>query len=209
MKIVHVLLVLLLSGCAFKNVNVEPPAAYAGPQITGGEGRELVVAVPFADQRTSPGRCGMQKNGYNMDTADAICRVAPATRLAELLADGLRKAGFAVRSQATGAKPSALQIQGNLLQFFVEPVIGFAMGDMETDIKIRLVARSSTGLLAERDFFVKGTQSAFVGSESNFQKSVDDASMRVIQQMVAAIVTLLNRYPQLGGFPAAPTYPRA
>jgi hypothetical protein len=97
-----------------------------------------------------------------------------------------------------GGKPSALQIHGTLLQFFVEPVIGFAMGDMETDIKIRLVARSASGLLAERDFFVKGTQSAMVGTQSNFQKSVDDASTRVVQQMVAAIVSLFNRYPQLG-----------
>ena len=198
MKILRFLPVLLLPACAFQNVTVEPPATYAGPQISGGDGREIAVTVPFVDQRATPGRCGMQKNGYNMDTADAVCRVPPTTRLAELLVDGLKKAGFAVRSQAGGGKPSALQIQGTLLQFFVEPVIGFAMGDMETDIKIRLVARSPTGLLAERDFFVKGTQSAMVGTQSNFQKSVDDASTRVVQQMVAAIVSLFNRYPQLG-----------
>ncbi|MEY3760921.1 MAG: hypothetical protein RIR39_2412 [Pseudomonadota bacterium] len=188
----------LLSGCAFTDINVMPGSSSINSNITGGDQREIVVVSPFSDDRKIKNRCGMKKNGYNMDTADAICTVSPASKLADLLVDELGKAGFKVKTQGEAQSQSGVKINGSLIQFFVEPVIGFAMGALETDIHIRLVATSQNGLHAERSFFIKGTESAMVGSESNAQKSIDSATAIVIKQMVTAIISLFNKYPVLG-----------
>lgn len=193
---------LFLSACAFTDVEVGLPDRYEGMQVSGGEGREVVIVVPFTDQRQIKQRCGMKKNGYNMDTADVFCNAPPAARLAELLAQTLRDAGFRVKTQGEADKPSGVLVEGTLLKFFVEPVIGFAMGSMETDIQVHLVATSENGLRAERSFFVKGTKSAMGATASNYQRSVDQAVQQIVQQMAAAIISLINQYPQLGLAPA-------
>jgi len=189
---------ILLSACAFTDIKVNPAGTHEGLHLSGGDNREIVLVIPFADERKIQNRCGMKKNGYNMDTASVSCSTPPASRLAEQVAEELKSAGFNVHTQGDAGKASGLKIQGTLLKFFVEPVIGFAMGSLETDISIRLVATSNNGLNAERTFFVKGTQSAMAGTESNFQSSVDDATAQIVKQMVTAIITLMNRYPELG-----------
>ncbi len=188
----------LLSACAFTDVRIEPPPSETFTHLTGGDGREIVVVKPFNDERQIRNRCGMQKNSYNMDTAAALCSAQPTVWLADLLAAELKEAGFVVKTDRAGTKPNAVVIQGSLFKFFVEPVIGFASGTLETDIYIKLVATSPNGLNAERSFFVKGSYSALTGMASNFQASVDEASRKIVKDMVSAILTLMNRYPELG-----------
>jgi hypothetical protein len=62
-----------------------------------------------------------------------------------------------------------LRLEGKLLQFFVEPKVGFVTFTPEADIHVRLVASSPSGLLAERDFYVKGEETSLIGTENNFQ----------------------------------------
>ena len=188
---------LALSSCAFATVNVTPPKAPQSTGLTGGKQRAVQLVVPLADARAQPNRCGMQKNGYNMDTANVVCSVAPASWLAESLATELRTAGFTVLPSApTGA--TALRLEGKLLQFFVEPKVGFLTFTPEADIHIRLVASSPSGLLAERDFYVKGEETSLVGAESNFQSASDGATRQILGDMVRAVIELMDRYPELG-----------
>lgn len=76
---------LLSTGCAFANVDIHPPdtppAAVLTAEARGGpgRGREVIVYAPFADARYEITRCGMQKNGYNMDTADVKCTEPPGS----------------------------------------------------------------------------------------------------------------------------------
>ena len=198
MKFFLILSLLLLSGCAFTDIQVDLNGKPEGLHLSGGDNREIVLVVPYVDGRKIQNRCGMKKNSYNSDTADVLCSTAPAKRLAELVADELKAAGFNVRTQGDPSKASGVKIQGTLLKFFVEPVIGFSTISMETDVSIRLVATSENGLNAERTFFIKGTQSALAATESNFQRSVDDATAQIVKQVVTAIITLMNRYPDLG-----------
>lgn len=196
--VVMVLGLSLLSACAFTDVTINPPSSGVSTQLSGGDRRELVVRMPLADERQIRQRCGMQKNGYNMDTASARCSSDPTIWLANLLVAELKAAGFTVRTDRVTSKPTDVKIEGLLLKFFVEPVIGFTTGTLETDIHIKLVATSANGLNAERSFFVKGTHSALMSTTSNFQASVDDATRKIIKHMVSAILTLMNRYPELG-----------
>lgn len=193
-----VLALSLLSGCAFTNMTIDPPASAVSTELSGGDRRELVVNIPLADERQVHARCGMKKNSYNMDTASVLCSSEPPIWLAQLLAEELKAAGFTVKTDGITDKPNGVKIEGLLLKFFVEPVIGFTTIALETDIHIKLIATSTNGLNAERSFFFKGTNSALTGMESNFQPSVDDATRKVIKDMVAAILTLMNRYPELG-----------
>ncbi len=187
---------LALGGCAFTNLTVTPPSQPLGSNVTGGKGRSVLVVVPFADERPVKDRCGMQKNGWNMDTASVFCSADPTQWLAELLAGELRASGFDVLSSPPKGA-DAVRLEGRLLQFFVEPKVGVFTFSPEADIHVHLVASSPSGLLAERDFYVKGTETSLVGVESNFQAATTSAVRSVVKDMVTAVVGLMDRYPDL------------
>jgi hypothetical protein len=140
----------------------------------------------------------MQKNGYGMDTADVGCTVPPPVWLAQTLAHALTTAGFRVNTNPAMQRPSSVRIDGTVLQFFVEPDVGFFTFTPEADISVRLVVSSQSGLYAERTFYFKGVETSLVGTESNFQKAADTATTQAVTVMVKAITMLLDRYPQLG-----------
>ncbi len=190
---------LLSSACAFSNVPVTLPIRPLDHAMTGGKGRQVVVVVPFADEREVKTRCGMQKNGYNMDTADAICQGNPAAWIAQLLADELERAGFTVLKESESHRPGALRIEGSLGKLFVEPVIGFWAGSLEADLFVRLRVWSDTGLVGERGFFVKGWKGGqMVSTATPYNTALDRATQESVEEMVRAVLELMDRYPQLG-----------
>jgi hypothetical protein len=163
-----------------------------------GRGREVTVVIPFADTRLDPRRCGMQKNGWNLDTADVECSVPPSAWLGHALAQGLVASGFRVTTANPAPGPNSVRIDGAVLQFFVEPKLGFFTFTPEADIAAKLVVTSPSGLYAERTFYFKAEEESIVGSESNFQAAATTATQQAVAAMVAAVVSLLDRYPQLG-----------
>lgn len=191
----RLLLLLLTTGCAFATVTVTPPTESVATGLSGGAHRTVQLEIPFADQRPTPNRCGMQKNSYNFETAEARCSAEPRQWLAELLAGELSAAGFDVVSTPA---PGALRLKATLLQFYVEPVVGAFTFTPEADIHVRLVASSDSGLLAERSFYVKGEEISLVGREQNFQLAVNDSVRSALREMVAAVIALADRYPALG-----------
>jgi hypothetical protein len=204
MKLWPIVLLVLLSACAFSEVPIRLPTADVQTGLSGGDGRQIVLAAPFEDQRQEKTRCGTQKNTYNMETADASCDIQPSEWIAKLLASELRAAGFTVLTPDEASKPSAVKLQGTVLTLFVEPVIGFTTVSLETDVNVKLIASSETGLLAERTFFVKGLASGLAATAGNFQTSVDDATQKIAKDIVAAVISLMNRYPQLGLYNSGP-----
>lgn len=189
---------LLSSACAFTNISLTLPTKPLASSVPGGNGRQVIVVVPFADQRLTK-RCGMQKNGYNMDTADAVCQADPGTWIAEVLARELRASGFEVLGADAPHKPGALRVEGSLAKLFVEPVIGAWSGSLEADLFVKLRVSSETGLEAERGFFVKGWQAGQVLSLSSaFNSALDRATQAAVEEMVRAVIELMGRYPQLG-----------
>lgn len=188
-----------LGGCAFIDLNVTPPTQEVfsdAPNL--GRGREVIVERPFADQRGFPARCGMQKNGYNMDTADVHCSIAPSEWIAGTLEQGLTAARFRVLHAGDKIGPNVVRIQGAVFQFFVEPDIGGFTVSPEADIGVKLIVTTASGLRAERVFYVKGTDTSLMATESNFQNASEDATVQVVRLMVEKLSKLMNRYPQLG-----------
>src|ERR1043166_2642457 len=125
------LLAVPLAACAFTDVPLRLPPT-VGTGLTGGDGRVVVVVVPFADARPDPGRCGMQKNGAGAETAKALCSEDPARWFATFLANELRAAGFTVVQDSD--RPSAVRVEGTLVQLFTEPLVRLSTGDVETDV---------------------------------------------------------------------------
>lgn len=137
----------------------------------------------------------MQKNGYNMDTADAVCDEQPARWIAELLARELAEAGFRVVRSSEDA--AAVKVEGRLVQLFVEPVIGVWTGSLEADIGVHLRVTSLNGLDARRRFFAKGIRGGQLFSvEGAYQMALERATDDIAQQMVASVVELLDQYPE-------------
>jgi hypothetical protein len=200
-------LLLLTSGCAFTEMPLELPNRGLDPSLRGGKGRQVIVAEPFRDEREIRDRCGMKKNGYNMDTADAVCQSDPNLWMARMLADELRAAGFQVVEDEQAHRPGALRLQGSLLKLFVEPVIGFWSGSVEADLFVQLRATTETGLVAERRFLVKGWKGGvLIGTDQPFHTATHRATQQILKEMVRAILDLMNRYPQLGSAEPRPAF---
>lgn len=185
--------------CAFTDIPIELPTAGLEHTVSGGKGRQVVVVIPFSDDRTMRNRCGMQKNGYNMDTADAVCQSDPAVWIAQLLSDELRSSGFSVRTTGEDSKESALRVEGKLLKLFVEPIIGAWTGSLEADLSVKLRETSRTGLGADRTFFVKGWKGGMMlSTRQPYQTSLHRATQAMLEEMVRAIIEMMDAYPQLG-----------
>jgi hypothetical protein len=189
---------LACSGCALVDVNVKAPESGLERPIPGGNQRQVIVAVPFQDTRPIPSRCGVQRGGYGNETANAVCQGNPAEWLAALLAHELAASGFTVLRSEDGARATALKVEGVLLKFFVEPVVGFWSTTVESDVNVRLVATSRTGLQAERTFYVKGENTSVIWTQGIFNDSVAEGTRALLSQMVQAILELMKRYPELG-----------
>ena len=192
-----VVIALSFSGCAFTNYTLHLPEGI-GAGLHGGEGRKIYVNIPFADMRPDQSRCGMQKNGYNMDTASGTCSQEPAAWLAKILARELRAAGFEILAQSEGSIVDAVHVEGQLLQVFVEPVIGFWTIEAEADVHVKLVLQSDSGFKAERNFYIKASHTSLLATPELMQGAMSEAVTQTVVQMVAAIVSIMDRYPQLG-----------
>lgn len=192
------------TGCALMNVEVHPPDApppaklAAEARIGPGRGREVIVHAPFTDARRELTRCGMQKNGYDMDTADVSCTEPPGLWVADAFAIELMRAGYKVLRSDAVPGPSTVIVHGTVRQLFLEPKNNFFSMTVEGDMSALLVVSSANGLLAERAFYVKGTETGIASSEAAFQASADDATHQIARAMVRALSQLLDRYPDLG-----------
>ena len=191
------LLALALSGCALTDVNIKPPDSGLKTPIPGGNQRQVIVVIPFTDARQTTDRCGVQKGGFGNETAVGICQGNPAQWIAEFLARELKASGFSVLSAGEG-RDSALKLEGTLLKIFAEPVVGFWSTTVESDLQVKLVATSGTGLRAERTFFVKGELTSVIWPQGIFNDSLEDGVRQMLKRMVEAILELMSQYPQLG-----------
>ncbi len=96
-------------------------------------------------------------------------------------------------------RPGALRLEGSLLKIFVEPVIGAWSGSLEADLSVKLRATSETGLEAERTFFVKGWKGGQLASTMQpYHTALHRATQQLLEEMVRAILELMDHYPQLG-----------
>ena len=201
------LFVALGSGCAFTNVNMQLPTEPAGDRKGIGMDRAVSVVVPFTDGRSITHRCGMQKNGYNMDTANATCDQSPTEWFARRLLSELDVAGFraiaAIDTENTSNDSTTTdpaRVEGSLLKLFVEPVIGAWTASLEADLHVRLRVTRPDGLEAEREFFSKGVKPGQMASVTPaFESALRRATTTMMDEMVVGIAQLLDDHPQASG----------
>jgi hypothetical protein len=181
----------LVSGCAFSNVEVrlstEATSAYSG-----GQDRPLAISS-FVDQRPIKGRIGMQKNGYGMDTANAVADQSVDAWLTARLAGELRSAGFQIVSD--GAAPNATKINGQVLKLFVEPVQQWSTVDVETDLSVRIQVTRPDGFQAERQYFVKAVDQGMASLSGAYTASVSKATEVLMKRIVVDVINLMNKFP--------------
>ena len=204
------LLAFLSSACAATDVFSDLPLTLSTEglerPVPGGGGRQVVVAASFSDSRKIGYRCGMKKDGFAQDSADAFCQGDPSSWIALLLANELRASGFTVLEEGSHHRNSAVRIDGSLLKIFVESVWVFGPWStgVEADLSVKLEATSGTALAAERTFFVKGWEGgAMFATPKGYQAALRRATHALLEEMVQAVVELMDRYPQLGSLPAS------
>jgi hypothetical protein len=207
-RILMILPCLTAVSCLYSPMTLERrPAAPTG--LSGGAGRKVVLAVPFERARTTE-RCGVKKGGLNNEGASILCPVPPEQWLAEELMSGLRSAGIDVSGEPRSSSLSDLQIEGKLSLFFVEPVFPPVSAfrspyfSNEADIEVELVARTATGLEARRKFYVKQADRLLMVRDRMANQTLGTAIDRIVRDMVAAILNLLNEFPEVGARDASP-----
>src|SRR5215475_1178657 len=100
------ILVVNFAGCALADVRLKPPESGLKSPIPGGNGRQVILPVPFSDARQIKDRCGVQKGGYGNETASVMCVGDPAQWIATFLATELKASGFMVLPGESGARDS-------------------------------------------------------------------------------------------------------
>jgi hypothetical protein len=189
---------MMLPGCSYRDVRLKPPTSGLKTPIPGGNERQVIVAAPFADARQITNRCGMWRSDLDIVISDAPCEGDPTQWIASLLASELTASGFTVLPAEGGARDSALKVEGILLKIFAEPVFELWTTAVETDMNVKLVATSRTGLRAERAFFVKGEGTAIIGVQRLYDNSLENGIRDLLAKMVGAILELMTQYPELG-----------
>ena len=149
----------------------------------------------------------MKKNGFNMDIASVHCS-APASMIADLVANHLSLAGFRVLRDRQMAGPAAIILTGTLERAFVEPKSNFVNVEIETDFALSLSATTASGLSAERRFYVKGDEATVFGGADDMQRSFDSGVRQLVTGVVGAVANLAERFPPPGSA-ASPAPPSA
>lgn len=190
--------------CAHTDITVDLPQFPPVTSAVKAAGREVVVIAPFGDLRPQQHRCGIKKTSTG-ESASIYCRTPPSVWIGTLLIDGLRQAGFRVRSDAP-ASSTALRIEGTLTQLFVEPDVrggyfvlaGYHGYQPEADIGVKLVGHTSDGLRAERSFYVKGVGKPQDGDlQRNYEVAVEEAATLLTNEMAKAVGDLVDEVAQL------------
>jgi len=184
----------LLQGCAFAEVkvNLDPSATVAS---TEGLAREVVV-FPSVDQRATAPRCGARRNMYGADVGRVRCTMEPTQWLNEAVLNGLHRRNFKIVTLANAKSQSPLQVNLTLKTLFVDELVETGRVEMVADVEVVVVVRTSSGLQAERSFFVRKDHSA--PNEGTYQELLLLASRQVSNDILDAIVELADRYPALG-----------
>lgn len=191
----------LSAGCAFATVDVHAPTGSNMPTLVAGgpgHGREVILVAPFGDARPQRARCGMQKNGYQMDTADVRCVDEPGRWLADAFAQRLASEGYRVLRSDAVPGPSTVVVRGEVRRLFLEPTDLFFTRTVEGDFSAHLTVSSLSGLKADRTFYVKGSETDIASTEGIFQSAADDATVKIANAMTVALTELLDRFPEVG-----------
>lgn len=189
---------LFFIGC-HKDIRLNMSISGLNVPIEGGNGREVIVIKPFSDNRSEKQRCGMQKDGQGDKTAEVLCNREPSEWIAQSLADELRASGFKVLDSITPHQQGVFKIEGSLLKFYVEPVLGIWSHTLETDLQVKLMVKTENGLHAERTFFAKGIKKGVQsGGIASYNVSLKRATNELLTEMVEGIFFLMNKYPQIG-----------
>jgi hypothetical protein len=184
-------------GCALTPARVVLKGDPAGVTLEGGAGREVVV-FPATDARSETARCGVKRNTYGAETANAFCKPEASTWLVELVLRGLNQAGFRPVTLLTAQTPDPLRLRLRLERLFIDPDPGFTTVTLTADVHVGVTADTASGLVATRSFFVQVEESTAFVTDGSYQSVMDRATNALIARVVAAVVELADRHPAIG-----------
>ena len=184
-----------MAGCAVGDVKLGR-SQWSDLQTTSrrGENREIVLVRPFGSRREER-RCGMKKNGFNMDTANVLCPEPPEVMLADILSAELAQAGFKVTHDCARAGPSTIVLTPVVYQLFVEPRLYYFTATIETDIELKVTATTRSGLRADCLFYVKGEEATSFGFDDDLRRSLESAFRQLAFSVVGAVANLADAFP--------------
>jgi hypothetical protein len=186
----------LLAGCGVYRIPF--PSGSIASGLVGGDGRRIFVAAPFADERPRYDDCAKDTGPIPL----LYCAPRAPEWFAVQLEQALRQAGFEVLDAEARLAPDEPRIEGALLRYAVENRPGMSEVTSEADAHVRLRIRTASGLDAQRSFFAKSARASSVATSGSMRRgALDEVSQRIFHDMVAAILSLMNRYPGLGTAP--------
>jgi hypothetical protein len=191
---------------------LRPPAALRDYGFHGGDGREVRV-LAFEDGRSPPDSCTKPAGprlqpvpgSKAMEVRESgqpagaparrplICRSDAPRWFDRRLALALKNAGFRIVGQGPLTR-DALEVQGTLQRLEIE----FLGQSVIADSWVRLDVRDGRGLSAHRSFYAQERT-------PDWQGALDKSAQRAVRDMLAAVLSLSNRYPASAGAAAPPT----
>jgi hypothetical protein len=192
MRIVLLLAVVLIQGCAFTtarlNIAARPNTDFKGPLSQVAPTKFDVQAL--TDTRSDKQRIGWKKNGYGSNTAD-ILSTRPVTDLvAEAIRAGLQQNGHAV------ALPADITISGTVTRFWFEVKPNFwtieFTGNVECDLQF--VRSGANKEVYKSRYSGTYTRKTGGGLEATWTEVMDASLEKLVEDIVfdANLIEALN-----------------
>ena len=189
-----ILTLLFLSNCALTNYEIQREYQFTVPKLDNTEKYYLYTKVNYQPVFTEdPKAVGVKKNGYGSETARIYLSEDAKDWIQKALDQELKSAGFNVESIYHS---NDIKITLNVMQFFVEPWVGFWTTDVIGKLKIEAVVQfPNNDMYYVRKFVSYDKTTTMAWPDGVLEERIINIAQENIPQIVKEIHALvLSKY---------------
>ena len=147
-----------------------------------------VFLARVSDRRPNQNRIGCKKNGYGSETADLFLDVQLTDWFGGVMNEEFQRAGLSLSSN----DPLAARIEVDLLDFFVEPEVGFGSLHLFAVVHAEVTMRLPMGTTFARRFAAHTDDTFMMATDGSYTKMIEEAMMNWIAEAVVEVLRLLQ-----------------
>ena len=176
----------LLGGCAF----IDSTLTLAHTPVM-----EKAISTPYpvflarvSDRRPNQKRIGCKKNGYGSESADLFLDVQLTDWFGGVMNEEFRRSGLSLDPN----DPQAARVEVDLLDFFVEPDVGFGSFHLFAVVHAEVIVRFPKGTTFARRFAAHSDEGFMMATDGSYTKMLEEAMMNWMTEAVVEILRLLQ-----------------
>lgn len=156
---------------------------------------EKTISTPYpvflarvSDRRPNQNRIGCKKGGWGSESADLFLDVQLTDWFGGVMNEEFQRAGL----NLTPKDPQAARIEVDLLDFFVEPEVGFGSLHLFAVVHAEVTVRLPAGTIFARRFAAHTDETFMMVTDGSYTKMLEEAMMNWMAEAVVEVLRLLQ-----------------